>query len=546
MTKKKVIIIGGGVGGLTAATKLAQNDFDVTVYEKNNYCGGRCSRIYKDAFTFEQGAILYLFDDIYKRNFKELGEDLEKRVKFIDNKDHHQVFFEDGKFNYSKDIECLAREIELIEPCGDAKEKLQNFCAESKAIEKFVTENIFYQTYDNVWQMLWFWIMNFFNGIYPALFTNFYANLFNDFIPNVWTGLMTNLKILWAARSYTMHNSVNKYFKTDKVCQALTFQSLYFGISPYTGSSLFSILVAYEIASGLRYPEMGMASIVTALENIAEENGVKIIKNQSVRKILINRSARAIGVKLADKTIVLSDIVISNADLTYTYNKLLPPTKYAVELSKKDHVPSTITFFWGMDSKIEGLKSHNIFIPSDYKKLFEDIHDKKTIPDDPSFFIHIANRMDPGMGPKDCMGRPKDMDALTVIVPIGEMAGVQGGFDDKVEMVKKKVIKKLEDKLGIKDFASKIVTNIKTETPDTWQDKYNSWGGSILGISHCLQNLACFRPNQKCAEFDNLYFVGASTQPGAGVPLVMCSALSLVPKIVADHSAQKTPAIDCQ
>ncbi|XP_015787133.1 phytoene desaturase-like [Tetranychus urticae] len=501
---KKVTIIGGGVGGLTLGAKLAQKDFDVTIYEKNSDCGGRCSRVHQDGYAFEQGAILYLFDDIYKRTFRELGESMDDHVKLIEHEDHHQVFFENDKFEYSNDRTRLAQEIERIEPCGNAREKLDNFCNECKCIEKFVTENVFYRTYDTIWQMLWFCIAN----------------------------LITNIKILWTALMYSMHSSVNRYFKNDLVCQALTLQSLYFGISPYTGSSLFSILVAYEIASGLKYPQKGMVSIVDALEAIAIKNGVKIQKNKGVDKILIDRSNKATGVKLDDGTIVSCDIVVSNADLTYTYNALLPPTKYAVELTKKDHVPSTITFFWGMDSRIKGLKSHNIFIPSDYRKLFEDIHDKKTIPDDPSIFIHIANRMDPDLA-------PDGKDALTVIVPIGEMAGLRGGFEKKVEKVKKKVIAKLEHKLGIKDFASKIVTDIQPETPDSWQNKFNCWGGTILGISHSLTNLLYFRPQQRCSEFSNVYFVGASTQPGAGVPLVMCSALSLVPKIEADLAKSK-------
>lgn len=267
-----------------------------------------------------------------------------------------------------------------------------------------------------------------------------------------------------------------------------------------------------------------MNAITKALEKIALKNKAQIKTNQSVSRIVIE-NGRAIGVELDDGTFDYADIVISNADLTYTYKVLLKDepkrAKRANQLANKDHVPSTITFFWGMKCKIDKLGAHNIFLSDDYKKMFDDIHINKKIPDDPSFFIHIANRMDPEMA-------PKGKDALTIIVPIGQMSTpeTRGNFKVEVAKVRKKIIDKLSKRVA-EDFTSYIEREFKTMTPDSWRDKFNCWEGNIIGISHSFNNLLYFRPCQRCEQIEGLYFVGASTQPGAGVPLVMCSALNL-------------------
>lgn len=212
--RKRVIIIGGGVGGLTVAAKLMSfNEYKVTIYEKNDKVGGRCSAFCHEEqdknssqkYKFEQGAILYLFHDVYVKVFNSLGvANLEDVIEFVKDEfvDHHKIFLANGtEFEYSTKIDSLAEQIEKITNDVNAKEKLTQFADHFKRVEKFITDKVFPSTYDNLKQML-------------------------DF---VWSSIFTDWDILWSFLRYTMYTKIASYFKNDIICQILTFQSLYFG-----------------------------------------------------------------------------------------------------------------------------------------------------------------------------------------------------------------------------------------------------------------------------------------------------------------------------
>lgn len=196
--RKKINIIGGGVGGLTAAARLSSMGFQVTLFEKNGYCGGRCSRVSRDGFSWEQGAILYLFSDIYEETFAELGESIESHVDIIHYTDHHKVFFGNGKtFEYTTSMDKLLETIEIFEKDSDSCQKnLISFLKECEKFRDIVYNLVFNSTYDSYWDLI-----------------------------NV--DLITRLPSIPLGSS--MYDIVSKYFQSDEVRQALTFQALYFG-----------------------------------------------------------------------------------------------------------------------------------------------------------------------------------------------------------------------------------------------------------------------------------------------------------------------------
>ena len=195
--RKKINIIGGGVGGLTAASRLSSMGFEVTLFEKNDYCGGRCSRVSRDGFAWEQGAILYLFSDIYEETFAELGEVLESHMDIIHYNDHHKVFFGNGKtFEYTTSMDKLLERIEYFENSNSCQSALIRFLNAGERFRDVIYNLVFNATYDSYWDLI-------------------NLDLINQ-LPSI-------------PLTSSMYEIVSKYFKSDEVRQALTFQALYFG-----------------------------------------------------------------------------------------------------------------------------------------------------------------------------------------------------------------------------------------------------------------------------------------------------------------------------
>lgn len=288
-------------------------------------------------------------------------------------------------------------------------------------------------------------------------------------------------------------------------------------MSPYDGLGVYNLLQYTEIAEGIWYPKGGFHKVLESLENIAIKYGAIFKYNCDVQKIVVDKKGMATGIKLKNGDIVNSDIVVCNADLVYAYNKLLPKTSYAKKLGKKELTSSSISFYWAMNTIVPQLNVHNVFLSEEYKKSFDQIFKDHTLPDDPSFYVNVPSRI-------DSTAAPEDKDTIVVLVPVGHMSNRSDvDFDKVVQKAREHVIDTMEKRLKISNFRSMIDHEIVND-PRTWQNKFNLWKGSILGLSHSLFQVLWFRPSLKCKIFKNLYFVGASAQPGTGVPIVLCGA----------------------
>lgn len=298
-------------------------------------------------------------------------------------------------------------------------------------------------------------------------------------------------------------------------------------MSPYDASALYNLLQYTEIAEGIWYPKGGFYRVLQSLENIAIKHGAKFNYNCDVKEIIINKKGVAKGIKLQNGNIITSDIVICNADLVYAYNKLLPKTQYAEKLGKKKLTSSSISFYWSMKKVISQLSMHNIFLAEKYKESFDQIFKGHKLPDEPSFYVNVPNRL-------DSTAAPEGKDTVVVLVPIGHLSdNPEIDFDKFIEQAKNKVIATMETRLKISDLKNLIEHEIVND-PRSWEKEFNLWKGSVLGLSHSMLQMLWFRPSLKCKIFENLYFVGASAQPGTGVPLVLCGA-KLLEKQVCDR-----------
>lgn len=286
------------------------------------------------------------------------------------------------------------------------------------------------------------------------------------------------------------------------------------GLSPFEAPATFSMMPYTELAHGVWYPRGGMYSIVEALMSLAEDAGVEFAFNTAADQINLN-GKNALGVQLAGGKILRADSILANADLPYVYESLLPEDGMARQISNKRFSCSVISFFWGLDKPYPMLGPHTLFLAQDYRENFETIIEDLGLPANPSLYVHAPARLDPAMS-------PPGQDTLIAIVPVGHLS--ENAVQDWAairDQARQHVFRRLAS-LGITD----LETHIKFETsftPLSWHKRYNLVKGSTHGLCHNLTQLGYLRPSNRHPHYHNLYFTGASTHPGTGLPTAMVS-----------------------
>ena len=295
------------------------------------------------------------------------------------------------------------------------------------------------------------------------------------------------------------------------------------GLSPFEAPATFSMMPYTELAHGVWYPKGGMYSVVETLTDLARQAGVEFIFNSAVERIDTN-ATHARGVLLADGSRLDADVVLANADLPYVYQNLLPQDGMVKALSRKRFSCSVISFFWGVDKTYEALGPHTLFLADDYRENFESIDRDLGLPANPSLYIHAPARLDPSMA-------PRGQDTLTAIVPVGHMSeNGEQNWGELRDEARQHVFRRLRT-LGITDLEAHIKFE-ETYTPLSWRKRYNLVKGSTHGLSHTLTQMAYFRPSNRHPRYQNLYFVGASTHPGTGMPTAMVSGRLVAERMI--------------
>jgi phytoene desaturase len=491
-----VIVIGAGIGGIAAAAHLAKQGFKVTVIEKNERPGGRCDRLIRDGHHFDTGPTLFLMPDLFGRSFSDLGEHMEDHLDLHRIDPSYHIHFEDGSsLNLTSDLNTMQIQLEAIEPGsfdGYLKYLQEGYSHYQLSMEHLVNRN-----FRN-----------------PSEFYN-----------------LKNLVLLFRLKALKKHfNNVSKYFNDQRLKMAFTFQDMYVGLSPYQAPAIFSLLQYSEMANGVWFPIGGMYRIIEVFVDIAVKLGVQFIYNSPVERINVNGGI-ATGITLTDGQTIPADIVISNADLPYVYKDLLPENGDSRHLERKQFTCSTLMFFWGVDKQYTQLKAHNLFFGSDYRQSFSRIFDDLALPDDPSIYVHTPTRVDPSLA-------PDGQDSLTVVVPVGhidpEASKDWGAIQNQA---RRKIFGRLE-RIGISDLEEHIKFEV-CYSPLDWQCRYNLVKGSTHGLSHNLLQMGYLRPQNRHNVYRNLYFVGASTHPGTGLPTVLVSSRLATDRILQNTSIDK-------
>jgi phytoene desaturase len=477
--KQKVIIVGAGVGGMTAGIHLAKAGFEVTIVEKNDNPGGRCDQISRDGHRFDTGPTLLVMPLLYEKEFEALGVSMREMLdlKQVDPT-YHLVFDDGSRFALSSDMAFMEKQLEAME-AGSFQHYLR-YLDEGRRHYHLGIEKLVYPDFRK-----------------PG---DFYK--------------LSNLPLVYQVKPLAKHYAhMSKYFDNPRLKAAFTFQDVYMGLSPFEAPATFSLMPYTELAHGVWYPKGGMYQVVKALTSLALEAGVEFQFNTAVKQIDLD-GTRARGVFVNSHRLE-ADIVLANADLPYVCSELLPEDKQAKRLARKKYSCSVISFFWGVDKPYEALLPHTLFLADDYRDNFTSIIEDLDLPANPSLYIHAPTRLDPSMA-------PPGEDTLTAIIPVGHMSG--NGEQDWGELrdeARQHVFRRLR-LLGIEDIEAHIKFEINF-TPPSWRKRYNLVKGSTHGLCHNLSQLGPFRPDFQHPDYDNLYFTGASTRPGTGLPTAIIS-----------------------
>ncbi|KAI8371523.1 Phytoene dehydrogenase [Radiomyces spectabilis] len=509
--QKHIVVIGAGVGGTATAARLAREGFRVTLVEKNDFSGGRCSLIHHNGHRFDQGPSLYLMPKLFEEAFEDLDERVQDHLDLLRCHNNYKVHFDDGdKIQLSSDLTRMKPELDRIEG-EDGFGRFLDFLSETHT--------------------------HYERGVFIAIKRNF---------ETIWD----LVKLKYAPEIFRLHlfskiySRASKYFRTKKMRMAFTFQTMYMGMSPYDAPAVYSLLQYTEFAEGIWYPRGGFNMVVQKLEALATQKfGAKFIYSAPVAKInTSNRDKRVTGVTLQNGEVIEADAVVCNADLVYAYNHLLPPCSWVKnQLVEKKLTSSSISFYWCMSQKIPELDVHNIFLAEAYRESFDEIFQDHTLPSEASFYVNVPSRIDESAA-------PSGKDSVIVLVPIGHMRSKNGdptieNYPVLVQKARKMVLEVLNRRLGLANFEQYIEHEIVND-PSVWQQKFNLWRGSILGLSHDIFNVLWFRPSTKDSteRYNNLFFVGASTHPGTGVPIVLAGSKLTANQVCEHFNVQPRPS----
>lgn len=489
----KIIIIGAGIGGLATASLLAQDGHEVHIYEQAKTPGGRAGQFNSKGFTFDTGPSWYLMPEVFERYFNAVGTTTKQQLTLKKLTPAYKVFYENGTTitvtgNTAKD----AKTFERIEP--GAGKALEHYVAKSETLYRVSLGSFLYQ-----------------NFTHPREYIN-----------------RTTLR--YAATMLDMaftplHTYIQRFMKHQQLQQLLEYPAVFLGTSPYKAPALYSLMSALDFKEGVYYPIGTMHSVVTALFAIGKEKGVHYHFGTAVTAIDTNRG-HATGITLADGTKVSADIVISNADLHHTETSLLAPIDRSYPQAywdKKQPSPSALLMFLGVKGEIPEFEHHTLLFVDDWQKNFADIYDHATAPKNASLYISKTSASD--------ATAPKGHENIFVLVPLP--AGKH--FTEKqTEALAKRYLEQITRTTGV-DLVGRTVTR-RVFSPDDFGTTYNAWQNTMLGPSHLLSQSAFFRTPNKSKRVKNLYYVGAGTVPGVGVPMCLIGAELVQQRIRKDYA----------
>lgn len=476
----RVSIIGAGIAGLATAIRLAVKGHRVDVFEKNSGPGGKLSVIRDRGYVFDAGPSLFTQPANLEALFDLAGKDIRAYFRYRSVDIACRYFFEQGKvLNAYTAAPDFAQELASV--AGEDPESVLAYLRQSEAV------------YDKV----------------GTIFLNYSLHKAATWLhPRV-------LHALGAVGYDHLFRSLDDFnrrrFKSPETVQIFNRFATYNGSNPYRAPGMLSLIPHLEQNQGTFYPEGGMYSIVEAMHRLATDLGVQFHFNTRVERILAG-AGRVKGI-IADGQEHPAEIVVSNVDVYFTYLRLLGDASRAKQVLRRERSSSALIFYWGIGREFPALHLHNIFFSGDYAREFSHLFGKKRMYEDPTVYINITAKMEPGQAPEG-----KENWFVMVNAPAWS-----GRFpDSEVAATRQHVLNKLGRMLD-----ADIEPMIEAEhvlTPEGIERNTDSYMGSLYGTSSNSRFAAFLRHRNQSSYLGGLYFAGGSVHPGGGIPLCMKSA----------------------
>lgn len=479
-----IIVIGSGFGGLAAAVRLAARGHTVDLFEKRDKLGGRAYVYAIDGFKFDGGPTIitapFMFDDLWAA----AGRQREEYFQLVPCDPYYRIFDHTGRpFDYNGDEAFILEQIAKRNP--EDREGYRNFIHSTQAI---------------------------------------FQKGFVELADKPFLSLLDMLKVapdLIKMQSYkSVYRYVADFIQDDFLRRCFSFHPLLIGGNPFDAPSIYTMIHYLERQWGVHYAIGGTGAIIEAMGRLLQELGGKIHLNSEVAEILVEgRHMR--GVRLKDGSAHRADAIVSNADVAFTYRNLIPALyrrKYTDrKIERMKYSMSLFVIYFGTKRRYtdSGLAHHNIILGKRYKGLLDDIFDRKIVSQDFSLYLHMPTLTDPSIAPEGHEG-------FYVLSPVPHL-GSDVDWTKAAQPYRNAIIQFLEDNY-LPDLQANIIAE-HTIDPLHFQNDLNSYLGSAFSFQPLLTQSAWFRPHNLSEEFDNLYFVGAGTHPGAGVPGVLSSAI---------------------
>jgi phytoene desaturase len=478
---RQAVVIGGGFGGIAAALRLRRKGHRVTLLERNAVLGGRGRVWQHEGFQFDAGPTVLTAPVLFEELFQLFGERLEDYVKLLPVAPWYQYRFHDGThLNYGPTMEQTISEVQRISP-GDVS-----------GYRKLLSHS-------------------------AALFQKAYVELADQSFQSHARLLRELPAFLRLGGHRSVYSQVASYLKDDRLRRAFSVQPLLVGGNPCNTTAIYLLIHFLESKWGVWFPKGGMSSMVTALENLMIRTGITVRTSASVAEITTD-GTKTTGVRLDSGELIAADLVVANADPAHVYGKMLPSLNrqkwHAKKLAGMDYSMGLFVLYFATNRRYSEVVHHTISIGHDYLGTLNDIFENGQITEDFSYYLHRPTATDPEIA-------PSGQDAFYVLVPVPNL---RHPIDWKIQgpELAKRLLARMEKDL-LPGLSNELLTHFHV-TPEYFKRELLSEHGAGFSLQPTLTQSASFRFRNQSEEISNLFFVGAGTHPGAGVPGVLCSA----------------------
>lgn len=471
---KKVIIIGSGFAGLSAAAFMARAGWDTVVLEKHDGPGGRARKLEAKGFTYDMGPSWYWMPDVFERFFAQFGKKVSDYYQLVRLDPSYRVYWSDGPMDIPADYGAFRALFESMEP--GAGEKLDRFLEGAEYKYRVGINKLVFKPGQSLSE---FMDMDLFKGLFKL-------EVFNS-----------------------IQAHIRKYFKNPKLRQLMEFPVLFLGALPENTPALYSLMNYADIKLGTWFPMGGMYSIVEGMESLAKEQGARFLYGQDVSQIRITGGS-AKQVVTAAGEVYEADVVIGGADYHFIESKLLEPEHRSYTEAwwdKKVLAPSCLLYYVGLDRKVKNIPHHSLFFDSPFDAHAQEIYVSLSWPKDPLFYLSVPTVTDPSLA-------PPGGETLIFLIPVA--AGLSGDTTEVREHYFRVMTERLKMLTG-EDITGNIV-HYETFAYSDFKEAYNSFKGNAYGLANTLMQTAILKPGCRSKKVPNLFYTGQLTVPGPGVP----------------------------